>query len=182
MRDREFCYRVIIRDLVDAFFMFWLNFIWCLRFGYVPNGNRVYYLNRSQPPLLTWCLSAYYEATGDKEFVFAGARWFEREFEFFQTHKYASTFVTLCLFCSFPPSDVTNVILPNFEQVDYIVCFLFYESFSILKICIVLSLLLFISPFLLILFSLLFLSFLLICHGFAALQANVFSLQSDEKA
>ncbi|VDK74142.1 unnamed protein product [Onchocerca ochengi] len=57
------------------------------RFGYVPNGNRVYYLNRSQPPLLTWCLSAYYEATGDKEFVLTGARWFEREFEFFQTHK-----------------------------------------------------------------------------------------------
>ncbi|EJW81809.1 trehalase, partial [Wuchereria bancrofti] len=57
------------------------------RFGYVPNGNRVYYLNRSQPPLLTWCLSAYYEATGDKKFVFTGARWFEREFEFFQKHK-----------------------------------------------------------------------------------------------
>ncbi|EJD73652.1 trehalase, variant [Loa loa] len=57
------------------------------RFGYVPNGNRVYYLNRSQPPLLTWCLSAYYEATDDKEFVFTGARWFEREFEFFKRHK-----------------------------------------------------------------------------------------------
>lgn len=57
------------------------------RFGYVPNGNRVYYLNRSQPPLLTWCLSAYYEATSDKEFVFTGARWFEREFEFFQKQR-----------------------------------------------------------------------------------------------
>lgn len=57
------------------------------RFGYVPNGNRVYYLNRSQPPLLTWCLSAYYEATGDKELVVIGARWFEKEFEFFRTHK-----------------------------------------------------------------------------------------------
>ncbi|KAM3724225.1 Trehalase [Dirofilaria immitis] len=57
------------------------------RFGYVPNGNRVYYLNRSQPPLLTWCLSAYYEATGDKKFVLTGARWFEREFQFFQKHK-----------------------------------------------------------------------------------------------
>uniref|UniRef100_A0A183TZD7 Trehalase n=1 Tax=Toxocara canis TaxID=6265 RepID=A0A183TZD7_TOXCA len=56
-------------------------------FGYVPNGNRVYYLNRSQPPLLTWCLAAYYEATGDKEFLLTGARWFERELEFFQTRR-----------------------------------------------------------------------------------------------
>uniref|UniRef100_A0A915C2N6 Trehalase n=1 Tax=Parascaris univalens TaxID=6257 RepID=A0A915C2N6_PARUN len=56
-------------------------------FGYVPNGNRVYYLNRSQPPLLTWCLAAYYEATGDKEFLLTGARWFERELEFFQNRR-----------------------------------------------------------------------------------------------
>lgn len=62
--------------------------IFVSRFGYVPNGNRVYYLNRSQPPLLTWCLAAYYEATGDKEFVLVGARWFEREYEFFRSHKY----------------------------------------------------------------------------------------------
>nr|AHM26076.2 trehalase [Anisakis simplex] len=57
------------------------------KFGYVPNGNRVYYLNRSQPPLLTWCLAAYYEATGDKEFLLTGARWFEREIEFFQNRR-----------------------------------------------------------------------------------------------
>ncbi|VDM73556.1 unnamed protein product, partial [Strongylus vulgaris] len=38
-------------------------------FGFVPNGNRIYYLNRSQPPLLTWCVHAYYMATNDLEFV-----------------------------------------------------------------------------------------------------------------
>ncbi|VDN03354.1 unnamed protein product [Thelazia callipaeda] len=57
------------------------------RFGYVPNGNRVYYLNRSQPPLLTWCLWAYYEATKDRDFVLSGTRWFEKEFHFFQAQK-----------------------------------------------------------------------------------------------
>lgn len=39
------------------------------RFGFVPNGNRIYYLNRSQPPLLTWCVHAYYMATNDVAFV-----------------------------------------------------------------------------------------------------------------
>ncbi|VDD91850.1 unnamed protein product [Enterobius vermicularis] len=56
-------------------------------FGYIPNGNRVYYLNRSQPPLLTWCLFAYYQATGDKDFVLAGIKWVEKELQFFQSKK-----------------------------------------------------------------------------------------------
>lgn len=57
------------------------------QFGYIPNGNRVYYLNRSQPPLLTWCLHTYYEATGDKDFVLAGIKWLEKEIQFFQSKK-----------------------------------------------------------------------------------------------
>lgn len=34
-------------------------------YGFVPNGARVYYLNRSQPPLLTSCVTAVFEATRD---------------------------------------------------------------------------------------------------------------------
>jgi alpha,alpha-trehalase len=34
-------------------------------YGFVPNGARVYYLNRSQPPLLSSCVTAVYEATKD---------------------------------------------------------------------------------------------------------------------
>lgn len=35
------------------------------RFGYVPIGSRIYYLGRSQPPLLTWMVYDYFAATGD---------------------------------------------------------------------------------------------------------------------
>ena len=38
-------------------------------YGFVPNGARVYYLNRSQPPLLSSCVSAVYEATRDAEWL-----------------------------------------------------------------------------------------------------------------
>lgn len=35
------------------------------RFGFVPNGSRVYYLNRSQPPILTKMVRIYMDATND---------------------------------------------------------------------------------------------------------------------
>lgn len=33
--------------------------------GYIPNGSRIYYLGRSQPPLLAAMVAAYFAATGD---------------------------------------------------------------------------------------------------------------------
>jgi alpha,alpha-trehalase len=35
------------------------------RFGFIPNGGRIYYLNRSQPPLFTHMLDRYVKATND---------------------------------------------------------------------------------------------------------------------
>ncbi|ORX69125.1 glycoside hydrolase [Linderina pennispora] len=43
-------------DLVDSY-------------GFVPNGARVYYLDRSQPPLLTLMVKIYFEHTNDLAFV-----------------------------------------------------------------------------------------------------------------
>ncbi|VDP05555.1 unnamed protein product [Soboliphyme baturini] len=39
------------------------------RFGFVPNGGRIYYLNRSQPPVLTMALYDYFLQTGDLNLV-----------------------------------------------------------------------------------------------------------------
>lgn len=39
------------------------------KFGFVPNGSRVYYLNRSQPPMLIPTVLSYYKATYDFNFV-----------------------------------------------------------------------------------------------------------------
>lgn len=35
------------------------------KLGYIPNGSRIYYLGRSQPPLLTAMVASYFAATGD---------------------------------------------------------------------------------------------------------------------
>lgn len=39
------------------------------QFGFMPNGNRVYYLNRSQPPMVILMALSYYKATGDFNFI-----------------------------------------------------------------------------------------------------------------
>jgi len=39
------------------------------KFGFMPNGSRVYYLNRSQPPMLVLMVFSYYKATYDFNFV-----------------------------------------------------------------------------------------------------------------
>lgn len=56
-------------------------------FGFVPNGNRVYYLNRSQPPLLTWCAYAYYNETKDTKFLESILPTLKKEMDFFQSNR-----------------------------------------------------------------------------------------------
>ncbi|KAJ1814341.1 hypothetical protein LPJ75_002811, partial [Coemansia sp. RSA 2598] len=48
-----------IRDLLDFVDMF----------GFVPNGARIYYLDRSQPPMLTLMVKLYYAYTQDEDFL-----------------------------------------------------------------------------------------------------------------
>lgn len=39
------------------------------QFGFMPNGNRVYYLNRTQPPMLILMVLSYYKSTNDFNYV-----------------------------------------------------------------------------------------------------------------
>eukprot|EP01053_Blabericola_migrator_P004593 Blabericola_migrator_1__4592@NODE_2439_length_2756_cov_786_580513_g1527_i0_p1_GENE_NODE_2439_length_2756_cov_786_580513_g1527_i0NODE_2439_length_2756_cov_786_580513_g1527_i0_p1_ORF_typecomplete_len719_score92_48Trehalase/PF01204_18/6e83GDE_C/PF06202_14/6_5e06Bac_rhamnosid6H/PF17389_2/12Bac_rhamnosid6H/PF17389_2/0_0017_NODE_2439_length_2756_cov_786_580513_g1527_i01912347 len=62
------------------------NFLFCVeRFGFIPNGLRKYYLDRSQPPLLSCMLRAYYHATQDKEFIAGALQMLEREYAFWMS-------------------------------------------------------------------------------------------------
>jgi alpha,alpha-trehalase len=53
------------------------------RFGHLPNGGRIYYLARSQPPLLPGMIKAYVDATHDFNFAISSIELLEREFEYF---------------------------------------------------------------------------------------------------
>lgn len=53
----------ISKEMIENF----LDFV--EQFGFVPNGARVYYLNRSQPPLLSQMVRTYIEHTNDTAFL-----------------------------------------------------------------------------------------------------------------
>jgi alpha,alpha-trehalase len=56
------------------------------RFGFIPNGGRVYYSMRSQPPLLCGMIKSYVEATNDTEFAKAAVETLNAEFNYFMTN------------------------------------------------------------------------------------------------
>ncbi|KAH7724867.1 alpha,alpha-trehalase [Aphelenchoides avenae] len=60
--------------------------------GFIPNGGRVYYLSRSQPPLLTPMVYEYFLSTGDLEFVMEVLPLLEKEYTFWLNNR-ASTYV-----------------------------------------------------------------------------------------
>jgi alpha,alpha-trehalase len=55
--------------------------------GFIPNGPRVYYLNRSQPPLLTHMVSLYLKYSGDFRFVRQNIHLLDKEYTFWFNRK-----------------------------------------------------------------------------------------------
>lgn len=61
---------LLISGLIDLAKNVVLNLVHCVTtHGFVPNGLRSYYLNRSQPPLLAAMVEAVWSATNDREFL-----------------------------------------------------------------------------------------------------------------
>lgn len=51
------------------------------RYGFVPNGGRIYYNGRSQPPLLTPMTKSYVETTSDYDFLTKALPLMDKEFQ-----------------------------------------------------------------------------------------------------
>ncbi|PWN19219.1 glycoside hydrolase [Microstroma glucosiphilum] len=57
------------------------------QFGFIPNGNRLYYLNRSQPPMLTQMVDVYLNYTGDATILSRLLPLLEREWEWWNINR-----------------------------------------------------------------------------------------------
>ncbi|XP_069080887.1 trehalase isoform X1 [Pleurodeles waltl] len=57
------------------------------RYGFVPNGGRVYYLRRSQPPFLTLMMESYIDDQKNKTFLQKNIHLLEKEYEFWVTNR-----------------------------------------------------------------------------------------------
>ncbi|RZC35606.1 trehalase [Asbolus verrucosus] len=57
------------------------------RYGFVPNGSRIYYLNRSQPPLLCLMISLYIQETNDTTWLANNIKLIDKELRFWLDHR-----------------------------------------------------------------------------------------------
>lgn len=56
-------------------------------YGYMPNGNRTYYLNRSQPPYLSMIVRDVYEIFRDEEWLRSAHATLKKEYDFWMTKR-----------------------------------------------------------------------------------------------
>lgn len=61
--------------------------IFTLRYDMVPNGNRIYYTRRSQPPLLIPMVDLYFGATNDTDFLEKNIEFLAKEYKFWMTNR-----------------------------------------------------------------------------------------------
>ena len=59
----------------------------CFRLGFVPNGNRIYFENRSQPPYFIPSVYEYYQSTDDFDFVKSLLPILEQEYSFWMSNR-----------------------------------------------------------------------------------------------
>lgn len=74
-----------VRGMLENF----LNMV--RKYGFIPNGGRIYYSRRSQPPLLIPMVKSYMDATRDIEFLRKNIDAIEEEFQYWM--KYHSVVV-----------------------------------------------------------------------------------------
>lgn len=95
-RFREFYYwdsywivrGLLISEMFDTVKGMLTNFISIVdKYGFIPNGGRVYYTRRSQPPLLIPMVKTYYDETKDLQFIRDNIHILEKELMFwFNNH------------------------------------------------------------------------------------------------
>ena len=67
------------------------------RFGFVPNGGRVYYERRSQPPFLIPMVKLYLDATNDMDFLRYGPQGLLTRHRWL-THRYPVNFIYISFY------------------------------------------------------------------------------------
>ncbi|KAM3921227.1 trehalase [Leptodactylus fuscus] len=64
------------------------NFLYMVdRYGFIPNGGRVYYLRRSQPPFLTLMMESYMASTNNVTFLRENIHLLKKEYDFWMTQR-----------------------------------------------------------------------------------------------
>ncbi|XP_026173726.1 trehalase [Mastacembelus armatus] len=82
---------LLLSEMTDTAYGMIQNFLYLVdRYGFVPNGGRIYYERRSQPPFLSLMVESYYQATKDKEFLRTALPALEKEYRFWMQNRSVS--------------------------------------------------------------------------------------------
>lgn len=64
------------------------NMLWLVqKYGFMPNGNRIYYLNRSQPPFLSLMVYDVYDFYRDEKWLANAFGILEKEYDFWMNYR-----------------------------------------------------------------------------------------------
>lgn len=79
---------LLLSEMTDTASGMIQNFLYLVnRYGFVPNGGRIYYEKRSQPPFLTLMVESYYQTTKDKDFLRGALPSLEQEYSFWMQNR-----------------------------------------------------------------------------------------------
>ncbi|CAG9530312.1 unnamed protein product [Cercopithifilaria johnstoni] len=97
-----------------------LNFEYLVKtIGFIPNGGRVYYLRRSQPPFFIPMVYEYYMATEDDEFLRSIMDTMEMEFSFWKSSRMINVTINKRNHSVFHYRADSNVPRPESYREDY---------------------------------------------------------------
>ncbi len=79
---------LIVSEMFDTVKGMLENFSQLIReVGHIPNGNRIYFYRRTQPPFFISMVDAYFEATDDKEFLQENIQYLDKEFQYWMENR-----------------------------------------------------------------------------------------------
>ncbi|XP_034024381.1 trehalase isoform X2 [Thalassophryne amazonica] len=79
---------LLLSEMTETAYGMIQNFLYLVdRYGFIPNGGRIYYERRSQPPFLTLMVERYYQATKDKVFLREALPALVKEYSFWMQNR-----------------------------------------------------------------------------------------------
>ena len=79
---------LIVSEMFDTVKGMLENFSQLIReVGHIPNGNRIYFYRRTQPPFYISMVDAYFEATDDEEFLQENIQYLDKEFQYWMENR-----------------------------------------------------------------------------------------------
>jgi len=82
---------LIVCDMLDTVCDLLLNYVHFIKaFGFIPNGGRTYYLNRSHPPLFIHMVDEYLRASGNEAFLEENFKYMTQEMAYWESKHFVT--------------------------------------------------------------------------------------------